>query len=144
MSFGRLLLLPIFLFKLFSTLLLEAVHSLTGISLKQHWFLVGAILFFLFALGYNMTHSPTLFQRFSATFFPAPIPVTLNTSDKELQEQIEYWERLRSLQPTHRDILLNLSLLYQAKGDQAKANEYLLQAKELDPNNPVFTKLETQ
>jgi hypothetical protein len=45
---------------------------------------------------------------------------------------------LVSIQPTHRDILINLSLLYQAQNNPEKADEFLVAAKQLDPNNPLF------
>lgn len=45
---------------------------------------------------------------------------------------------LVSVQPTHRDLLFNLSLLYQAKGDTKKAGELAIASQQLDPNNSLF------
>ena len=36
--------------------------------------------------------------------------------------------------PSSRDLLYNLSVLYHEAGDEAKAGEYLKRAKEIDPN----------
>lgn len=46
---------------------------------------------------------------------------------------------LVSVQPTHRDLLINLSLLYQAQGNAQKAEEFKVAARQLDPNNSLFS-----
>jgi tetratricopeptide (TPR) repeat protein len=51
-----------------------------------------------------------------------------------LDAEIQYWQNLHSIQPNSRDILWNLSLLYQAKGNHKQANQFLQQAKTIDPN----------
>ena len=54
--------------------------------------------------------------------------------NKNLDQQIQFWEAARAKQPTDRDILLNLSHLYAAENNQELASKYSQQARELDPN----------
>lgn len=63
-----------------------------------------------------------------------PVSYSLELYNTQLTNYLE----IASVQPTHRDILLNLSLLYRAQDNQSKAQEFWLAAKQLDPNNPVF------
>lgn len=56
-------------------------------------------------------------------------------SNTNLDQEIEFWENALKQQPTSRDILYNLALLYRAKGDIAKANDEINQARQLDPNH---------
>ena len=73
--------------------------------------------------------------------------ITLGTSSKAPQsftmekynQQIETFLFLNSIQPTHRDILVNLALLYQAQNNEDKALVYWNSAQELDPNNQLFS-----
>jgi tetratricopeptide (TPR) repeat protein len=58
---------------------------------------------------------------------------------QEMDEELRYWLALSELQPTHRDILINISLLYQALGNQVAADEYWQRAHELDPNFSAFS-----
>ncbi len=51
-----------------------------------------------------------------------------------ITREIEFWEAVAKLQPTHRDVLLNLAELYQADKNLLRANEYFNRAKEVDPN----------
>ena len=62
-----------------------------------------------------------------------PYP-TLLTTNTELITNIQYWEALREKSPTHREILENLALLYQAQGNASKAAELHNQANIVDPN----------
>ena len=58
----------------------------------------------------------------------------------DLSDQIEYWQTQLKKQPTSRDILLNLSALYQANHQDGLAKEYKDKAEQIDPNyaNPVL------
>lgn len=58
--------------------------------------------------------------------------------DSQLQTKIVFWETVLEKQPNSRDILLNLSHLYSAQGDDIKALEYKEKALKIDPNNPLF------
>lgn len=63
-----------------------------------------------------------------------PQVFTLN----QYNQQLETFLFLSSTQPTHRDVLVNIALLYQAQNNIEKANVFWESAKELDPNNPLF------
>lgn len=56
----------------------------------------------------------------------------------EYESLLIKYQQLALLQPTDRDILINLSLLYLAQGNQLKADEVLASARRLDPNHPFF------
>lgn len=56
----------------------------------------------------------------------------------EYHNQLEEYLSIASVQPTHRDLLINISFLYQATDNTEKAREYWLAARNLDPNNPLF------
>jgi tetratricopeptide (TPR) repeat protein len=56
----------------------------------------------------------------------------------EIRQELNYWLELAELQPTHRDILINISLLYLAIGDNKTADEYWQRANEIDPNFSAF------
>lgn len=62
-------------------------------------------------------------------------------TQEELDQEIAAWEELRELQPTHRDILVNLARLYEANGSLLKAQDYAFKAHEVDPNNEVFKEM---
>jgi len=51
-----------------------------------------------------------------------------------IQIEMTYWQNALALQPTSRDILWNLGLLYQADGQKDKAKELQAQAQQIDPN----------
>lgn len=78
--------------------------------------------------------------------FPATPPPkeTDSATSAVLTETIKTWEEYHRLQPTHRDVLLNLSLLYSAQGEQEKARKYLLQAQAVDPNNEIVKSFTTR
>ena len=68
------------------------------------------------------------------TVTTAPQTFTLEEYNKHLTSLLF----LYNIQPTHKDILINLALLYQSQDNEDKALSYWNSAKELDPNNPVF------
>ena len=57
---------------------------------------------------------------------------------EEYNQKLTHLTTLANLQPTDRDVLINLSLLLQAQRQDDKAREYWLAAQRLDPNNPLF------
>jgi len=65
---------------------------------------------------------------------PALSPEVLRT----YQTNLEIWLRIAQLQPTHRDVLLNIAHLYQALGNSDQYQSYRLQAQQIDPNHPAF------
>jgi hypothetical protein len=77
--------------------------------------------------------SPDLSAQIKATgqtnsFEKTPENLTLHR--QQLLQQLE-------LQPTHRDVLINLFLLETAAGNAQVARIYLDRANEVDPNHPV-------
>lgn len=58
--------------------------------------------------------------------------------EKNLKEELSRYQSLASLQETHRDVLINLSILYSALNDEVQANFYLEKAKIVDPNFVLF------
>lgn len=61
-----------------------------------------------------------------------------NLTQEELQSEVLFWEKIYEKQPFSRDVLLNLSHLYSASGQDEKAAEYKNKASFIDPNNPLF------
>ena len=52
-----------------------------------------------------------------------------------INQQINFWETQRQLQPTHRDILANLAKLNAAAGNTETTAKYSQQAFQVDPNH---------
>lgn len=63
---------------------------------------------------------------------------TVNMREKKLESLLEEQLRLLETQPTHRDILYNLSQLYQELGQEETASLYLEKARHQDPNTSLF------
>lgn len=61
-------------------------------------------------------------------------------TQEEMINKLSTLLELHRKQPTHRDITLNIALLYDALGDEGKAQFYYDQAKSLDPNNDIFSR----
>ncbi len=51
-----------------------------------------------------------------------------------IEDQLRYWQAQLQKQPTSRDILLNLSVLYEQDNQPDVAQEYRAKAEEIDPN----------
>lgn len=62
----------------------------------------------------------------------------LELSPENIEEKLLFYKELHKKQPTHRDVLLNLAILEHEIGNEVLASQYLEQARQLDPNNPVF------
>jgi len=52
-----------------------------------------------------------------------------------INQQINFWETQRQLQPTDRDVLANLAKLNTVIGNTAAATKYSQQAFQVDPNH---------
>lgn len=59
-------------------------------------------------------------------------------TQEEIHFQLQYLQELLVQQPSHRDILINVSHLYAALGDEKNAIYYWEQARKTDPNNAIF------
>lgn len=67
-----------------------------------------------------------------------PFQVTQQISTREVEQQLTQYLEIYQIQPTHRDILFNLSLLYSILGDVTTAAHYRNQAQFIDPNHGFF------
>lgn len=120
----RYLLLPFFLIRLFLTAL-PSLLLLLSIRLLPYRSSLASI-FLLILVGL------LLLTNLSSPNKTQADPKT------ELLEQKDQLESLLEKQPTHRDILFNLSKVNQALGNEQQALEYLNQAQNLDPNHQIF------
>lgn len=75
-----------------------------------------------------------LFSLF--TYTPATPP--LSARDMQLAETVLYLEQLHQQQPTHRDVLLNLSRMALFMKQTEQARHYYQAAFQLDPNHEHF------
>lgn len=62
---------------------------------------------------------------------------------ENLNDQINYWEKLIKNQPTYRDGYLELSFLYYQLNYEEPAFRYWKKAKEIDPNNKTVLEMES-
>jgi|GEM_PF-1597617 len=55
-------------------------------------------------------------------------------NQEQLAIETQFWENTYVQQPSHRDLLVNLAILYQQQGEAGKATEFLAKARQVDPN----------
>jgi tetratricopeptide (TPR) repeat protein len=67
-----------------------------------------------------------------------PFQTEKQVSAKEIEQQLARYLELYEIQPTHRDVVFNISLLYSVLGDTAAASHYRSQAISVDPNHGFF------
>lgn len=78
------------------------------------------------------------------TLIPTNSPVlqtvtsALKPDQKRVQEALEFHLELYRLQPTDRDVLINLALLYRAQNQLETAESFWNQARKIDPNYGLF------
>lgn len=102
----------------------------------------------LFVLGFLLSFSPLLavlvwgiilfvvtqrYTNLKQSFFlkhPTPDEIV----EQKINQQIMFWENQRNQQPTDRDVLINLTRLYAAQGNQAQVEKYTQEARRVDPN----------
>lgn len=56
----------------------------------------------------------------------------------QVEELLKFYQSLESQGIKNPDLYINLALLYQAKNETSLAEQYLNQARNLDPNSPLF------
>jgi len=61
-------------------------------------------------------------------------PIEVNDAQAKLDEELLFWQKVLELQPTSRDILNNISLIYQSKNNIKLAKKYQEAALLVDPN----------
>lgn len=117
-------------------------------SLRQAWYqippvgpIILSILFLIFVL-FSLGQPPYLKYLLPGLDQPIvspPLAPAITPGAKQLyQTHVATWLELAKKQPTHRDVLINISRLYQALGQPLEAQEYWSQAQKLDPNNATF------
>ncbi len=121
----RYLLLPFFALQLIVSVTPSLLNLL---SLKFSPYRSSIASFFIFSTA-------TIILFISLSPSPQQAPLTLNNKLLEQKNQLESW---LNKQPTHRDVLLNLSKIHQSLGNDQQALEFLTQAQSLDPNNKIF------
>jgi len=100
-----------------------------------------ACLAILITASLNFRASPTLLevgQKLLISIPTASPPIITTQSKGELEAELAKWLKIYEQQPSHRDALINLSLLYRALGDTAAAGTYFEQARQLDPNHSLL------
>ncbi|SRR5690606_8303764 len=133
MSLMRYLILPLYLLRL----ILAAVPSLFLLllaKLKPFKTLVVAMLVLGIILLSIVSYLSPI-NSAAQTTPPTPDLTSLQKQELVLQTWLQK-------QPAHRDLLLNLALVYEAMGNKAQAEELLNQAKILDPNHEFFRQAE--
>ncbi len=78
-------------------------------------------------------------QLFTPSTLPAPAQAVVTQLESlrpspEVETELQKWLSLYEQQPTHRDTLINLAHLYEAAGDEEKAEEFWAKAHAVDPN----------
>ncbi len=135
-------------FRLFQ---LELLLNLLGLTLlrAQHSFdarksFLPTCLVFAATAGIFLNHLYPPQSNVIQEIIAAPPPPYIDMVEKEVvsvrdvKERITRLESVLQKQPTHFDLLINLSFLYQSINDDEKAAAYWLRAEELYPNHPLF------
>lgn len=133
MSLSQWLLFPVFVI----TLLGEVAANLSQLiwdTARRPLALAIAIGFFFLVLIWR---SGTLVQFLSPRPLQNSPDKTAATSNSLLQQQLLTWEKMYQLQPTHRDVLLNIARLQEALGQASAAAEFREAARQVDPNSPL-------
>jgi tetratricopeptide (TPR) repeat protein len=128
----RRLLLPFFVLRLLLSLIPFLLVVLASVLYPIRSFLITLLFFLYFTLVLGKTLTVLSVAQPSNQITIEPFD-----NDTELKK----WLSLYAQQPTHRDILINVSLLYSAQGDEENARKYLRKAWEVDPNNKIFQAL---
>lgn len=100
-------------------------------------FLVNLIFFYLIKakidselVQNNSDYSPTQPEEF----------IKSEKTESQIRTEILYWEKIIEKQPKSRDALINLSILKKILLEDEEAENLWNQAKNIDPNNRLFTK----
>lgn len=64
----------------------------------------------------------------------APLAALFGPNQEEAEKALNRYLHIYQLQPTDRDILLNIAQLYLTLGDQPQAERFQLEAQKVDPN----------
>ena len=128
---------------LFPWVLVRLILSATPTVLTIAWLpmrrweniLISLVVVSLVGLTSFSLYSPTLSSS-------QPVLETLTgllqPSQTQLEKQLIIHQELYRLQPTDRDVLINLALLYRALNQVELADEYWAKAQKVDPNYGLF------
>ena len=133
MSLSQWLLFPVFLIRLFGEVAAN-LALLVWDTARRPLALVMAVGFFILVLIWR---SGMLVQFLSPRPVPSSLDKTAVSSNANLQQQLSSWEKMYQLQPTHRDVLLNIARLQEALGQASAAAEFREAARQVDPNSPL-------
>lgn len=103
---------------------------------------VGGVLVLLLLLTRPET---TVLEPLTIHASPLPHPELYEKqllTESELRDKLAYWQQVETVQPTHRDVLVNIALLSQALGEEEQYQTYWERAKKLDPNHAIFDEKE--
>lgn len=136
----RYVLLPFFIVYLGLSLSLNLAHqAVLRYSPLSSLLLSGLFLLYVLYVTGLITWPDSIAQFFTppaiASSLASPPSSRATTT---YQTELEMWLQLAQLQPTHRDILINIARLYQALDRQDLFQLYWSQAQQLDPNNAAF------
>lgn len=134
-----------FIFKLRLLVLLGIF--LVQLALGSFWQLRSTLAMFVLALAVlissflQVQNSQILAQN--EQVIPLSLPVA-GSSERPLtrtavQNLLAQYEKISSQEPLHRDVLLNMAVLYSTLGETERAQTKWDQARKLDPNHPAFT-----
>lgn len=116
---------------------MRLVISLVVFLGQLTWFLYSTAIISSLALLLVLFNS-LIYWRVQNTPDAAQAKIVFLPNQKQLREQLAEQLAILELQPTHRDVLYNLSLIYDRLGEKQQAQDYLNQAKLQDPNHSLF------
>ncbi|MCA9368712.1 tetratricopeptide repeat protein [Candidatus Woesebacteria bacterium] len=99
---------------------------------------IGTILFLLSSISHPRRISQPEMPVYDTTPSNISLFIEKQLTREEMQAELVYWETVLESQPSHRDVLINISQLHRALGDTSKAVYYWEQARKADPNNQIF------
>lgn len=124
--------------------LISFIWELVKIRLgKQRFILVGSsivaatsILLFIVLSTKQKPQATSLVTEYTPP--QSSMYVQKEMTEEEIQRELHHWLSVLEEQPSHRDVLINVSNLYRTLGDESNAIYYWEKARKADPNNPLF------
>lgn len=110
---------------------------------KNRFFIIFIVVFVSLGILLSLFTLP-LHQEISTTTVTVIPPknsslyVQKELTEVEILQELEYWLQIQESQPTHRDVLINISQLYRSLGEESQAIYYWEQARKADPNHELF------
>ncbi len=120
---------------LFPIVIIRLTISLLAFLSQLAWHLHSTLIIAGLALFLALANS---FSYLSFQKTTNPPPQIIRQDQEFLENELNKQLFLLESHPTHRDVLYNLSVIYEKLGDQEKSEEFLEKAKYQDPNHPLF------